>query len=169
LVSNERIATLKGHEEGASCVDLSSDGRTLWTGGLDNAVCTWDIAEQKRIQKHDLDSQVFSLGCSPADDFVAVGMENSKVEMLSTTGNEKYVLHEHENCVLSLRFAHNGPWFVSTGKDSSLVTWRSPYGARLVKTQEKTSVLSCDISKDDKYIVTGSGDKRATLYEVSFL
>lgn len=58
LVSHERIATLKGHEEGASCVDLASDGRTLWTGGLDNAVCTWDIAEKKILQKYDLDSQV---------------------------------------------------------------------------------------------------------------
>lgn len=126
LVSYERIATLKGHDEGASCVDLSSDEKTLWSGGLDNAVCTWEIAEQRRLQKYDLDSQVFSLGCSPADDYVAIGMENSKVEMLSTTANEKYVLHEHENCVLSLKFAHNGPWFVSTGKDSSLITWRSP-------------------------------------------
>lgn len=58
LISHERIATLKGHEEGASCVDLAPDGRTLWTGGLDNAVCTWDIAEQKRLQKYDLESQV---------------------------------------------------------------------------------------------------------------
>jgi WD40 repeat protein len=108
-------------------------------------------------------------------------MENSKVEMLSTTADEKYVLHEHENCVLSLKFAHKGkclvdsneikflgPWFVSTGKDSALVTWRTPYGARLVKTKESTSVLSCDISADDKFIVTGSGEKRASLYAVEF-
>ncbi len=33
---------------------------------------------------------------------------------------------------------------------------------------ETSSVLSCDISGDDKYIVTGSGDKKATVYEVLF-
>ena len=36
------------------------------------------------------------------------------------------------------------------------------------QSKESSSVLSCDISTDDKYIVTGSGDKKATLYEVIF-
>lgn len=31
---------------------------------------------------------------------------------------------------------------------------------------ETSSVLSCDISADDSFIVTGSGDKKATVYEV---
>ena len=31
-----------------------------------------------------------------------------------------------------------------------------------------SSVLSCDVSPDDKYIVTGSGDKKATVYEVVY-
>lgn len=32
--------------------------------------------------------------------------------------------------------------------------------------KESSSVLSCDISLDDRFIVTGSGDKKATVYEV---
>lgn len=36
------------------------------------------------------------------------------------------------------------------------------------QSKESSSVLSCDIASDDKYIVTGSGDKKATLYEVIF-
>lgn len=36
------------------------------------------------------------------------------------------------------------------------------------KSKESSSVLSCDISVDDKYIVTGSGDKKATVYEVIY-
>lgn len=38
----------------------------------------------------------------------------------------------------------------------------------LLQSKESSSVLSCDISADDKYIVTGSGDKKATVYEVIF-
>lgn len=38
----------------------------------------------------------------------------------------------------------------------------------ILQSKESSSVLSCDISSDDKYIVTGSGDKKATLYEVIF-
>ena len=32
--------------------------------------------------------------------------------------------------------------------------------------KESASVLTCDVSSNDKYVVTGSGDKKATLYEV---
>lgn len=36
------------------------------------------------------------------------------------------------------------------------------------QSKESSSVLSCDISADDKFIVTGSGDKKATVYEVMY-
>jgi len=81
---------------------------------------------------------------------------------------DKYQLHLHESCVLSLRFATCGKWFVSTGKDNLLNAWRTPYGASIFQSKESSSVLSCDISSDDKYIVTGSGDKKATVYEVMY-
>ncbi|XP_034738069.1 transducin-like enhancer protein 1 [Etheostoma cragini] len=81
---------------------------------------------------------------------------------------DKYQLHLHESCVLSLKFAYCGKWFVSTGKDNLLNAWRTPYGASIFQSKESSSVLSCDVSPDDKYIVTGSGDKKATVYEVVY-
>lgn len=35
-------------------------------------------------------------------------MENNNVEVLHVTKPDKYQLHLHESCVLSLRFAHCG-------------------------------------------------------------
>ena len=35
-------------------------------------------------------------------------MENSNVEVLHVTKPDKYQLHLHESCVLSLKFAHCG-------------------------------------------------------------
>lgn len=107
--------------------------------------------------------------------------------MLHANKSDKYQLHLHESCVLSLRFASGGKWFVSTGKDNLLNAWRTPYGASIFQvpfmtaffsffflnilyfqSKESSSVLSCDISADDKYIVTGSGEKKATVYEVIY-
>ncbi|RLV62406.1 hypothetical protein DV515_00019349 [Chloebia gouldiae] len=61
-----------------------------------------------------------------------------------------------------------GKWFVSTGKDNLLNAWRTPYGASIFQSKETSSVLSCDISTDDQFIVTGSGDKKATVYEIIY-
>jgi len=53
------------------------------------------------------------------------------VEVLHHTKPDKYQLHLHESCVLSLKFAYCGKWFVSTGKDNLLNAWRTPYGASI--------------------------------------
>uniref|UniRef100_A0A6I8SP89 Transducin like enhancer of split 1 n=1 Tax=Xenopus tropicalis TaxID=8364 RepID=A0A6I8SP89_XENTR len=162
------VRQFQGHTDGASCIDISNDGTKLWTGGLDNTVRSWDLREGRQLQQHDFTSQIFSLGYCPTGEWLAVGMESSNVEVLHVNKPDKYQLHLHESCVLSLKFAYCGKWFVSTGKDNLLNAWRTPYGASIFQSKESSSVLSCDISIDDKYIVTGSGDKKATVYEVIY-
>ncbi|EFX74135.1 groucho-like protein, partial [Daphnia pulex] len=162
------VRQFQGHTDGASCIDMSADGTRLWTGGLDHTVRSWDLREGRQLAQHDFASQIFSLGYCPAGDWLAVGLESSTVEVLHTLKPDKYQLHLHESCVLSLKFAATGKWFVSTGKDNLLNAWRTPYGASIFQSKESSSVLSCDVSSDDKYIVTGSGDKKATVYEVIY-
>lgn len=162
------LRQFQGHTDGASCIDISADGLKLWTGGLDNTVRSWDLREGRQLQQHDFSSQIFSLGYCPTGEWLAVGMENSHVEVLHATKPDKYQLHLHDSCVLSLRFASCGKWFVSTGKDNLLNAWRTPYGTSIFQSKESSSVLSCDVSTDDKYIVTGSGDKKATVYDVIY-
>lgn len=124
----------------------------------------WDLREGCQLLQHDFTSQIFSLGYCPTGDWLAVGMESSNVEVLNCTKpQDKYQLNLHESCVLSLKFAYSGKWFVSTGKDNLLNAWRAPYGELIFHTKETSSVLSCDIAADDKVIVTGSGDKKATV------
>ncbi|XP_032567648.1 transducin-like enhancer protein 2 isoform X7 [Chiroxiphia lanceolata] len=158
--------SFQGHTDGASCIDISNDGTKLWTGGLDNTVRCWDLREGRQLQQHDFSSQIFSLGYCPTGEWLAVGMESSNVEILHVTKPDKYQLHLHESCVLSLRFASCGKWFVTTGKDNLFNAWWAPYGASIFQSKESASVLSCDISVNDKFIVMGSGDKKATVYEV---
>ncbi|XP_043247456.1 protein groucho-like isoform X4 [Amphibalanus amphitrite] len=168
LHNQQLVRQFQGHTDGASCIDISSDGNKLWTGGLDNTVRSWDLREGRQLQQHDFSSQIFSLGFCPTGEWLAVGMESSNVEVLHVNKPDKYQLHLHESCVLSLKFAQCGKWFVSTGKDNLLNAWRTPYGTSIFQSKESSSVLSCDISADDKFIVTGSGDKKATVYEVIF-
>ncbi|RWS27405.1 transducin-like enhancer protein 4 [Leptotrombidium deliense] len=168
LHNQSLVRQFQGHTDGASCIDISSDGTKLWTGGLDNTVRSWDLREGRQLQQHDFTSQIFSLGYCPTGDWLAVGMESSHVEVLHCSKPDKYQLHLHESCVLSLKFAYCGKWFVSTGKDNILNAWRTPYGASIFQSRESSSVLSCDISSNNKYIVTGSGDKKATVYEVMY-
>uniref|UniRef100_A0A667ZEN6 TLE family member 3, transcriptional corepressor n=1 Tax=Myripristis murdjan TaxID=586833 RepID=A0A667ZEN6_9TELE len=142
---------------------ISPDAKVCFSCCSDGNIAVWDLHNQTLVR-----SIIFSLGYCPTGEWLAVGMESSNVEVLHHTKPDKYQLHLHESCVLSLKFAYCGKWFVSTGKDNLLNAWRTPYGASIFQSKESSSVLSCDISADDKYIVTGSGDKKATVYEVIY-
>lgn len=84
-------------------------------------------------------------------------MENSNVEVLHAAKPDKYQLHLHESCVLSLRFAACGKWFVSTGKDNLLNAWRTPYGASIFQVINVNEffkaifVVVVNRSKESKY------------------
>uniref|UniRef100_A0A8D2PR50 TLE family member 3, transcriptional corepressor n=1 Tax=Zosterops lateralis melanops TaxID=1220523 RepID=A0A8D2PR50_ZOSLA len=143
------VRQFQGHTDGASCIDISHDGTKLWTGGLDNTVRSWDLREGRQLQQHDFTSQIFSLGYCPTGEWLAVGMESSNVEVLHHTKPDKYQLHLHESCVLSLKFAYCGKWFVSTGKDNLLNAWRTPYGASIF--QVFSLILTCSLPNPDGF------------------
>ncbi|VDL19200.1 unnamed protein product [Hymenolepis diminuta] len=84
------------------------------------------------------------------------------------TYDNHFRLTRHDSCVLALRFANHADWFLTTGKDHQVNAWKTPYGANLLDTREAASVLTCDISPDDKFVVTGSGNKIANLYEIIY-
>nr|XP_025964136.1 transducin-like enhancer protein 1 [Dromaius novaehollandiae] len=140
LQNQTLVRQFQGHTDGASCIDISNDGTKLWTGGLDNTVRCWDLREGRQLQQHDFSSQIFSLGYCPTGEWLAVGMESSNVEILHVTKPDKYQLHLHDSCVLSLKFASCGKWFVSTGKDNLLNAWRTPYGASIFQVRGSTTL-----------------------------
>ena len=93
-------------------------------------------------------------------------MESSNVEVLHATKPDKYQLHLHESCVLSLKFAYCGKWFVSTGKDNLLNAWRTPYGASIfqVSTFFYSLLLMSWLSARESYTLALSNIMSALLF-----
>lgn len=149
------VRQYQGHAEGASCVDIRPDGTRLWSGGLDKTVRCWDLREHCQISQVDLSAQIFSLGYCPTGDWLAVGLETDQVEVFGPGRPERYQLSLHESCVLSLKFAHSGLWFASTGKDHCLYAWRTPYGANLFQVSSIFSINFQPIYKTTlrKYLI----------------
>ena len=55
------------------------------------------------------------------------------MEVLHSNKTDKYTLKAHESCVLSLKFAHSGKWFLTTGKDNLINCVTTSNGAILYK------------------------------------
>ncbi len=71
--------------------------------------------------------------CPTGGDWLSVGMEQSLIDVLNVSSSkpDKYRITFHESCVLALKYARSGKWFVSTSKDNQLTGWKTPYGAKL--------------------------------------
>ena len=67
--------------------------------------------------------------------YISNSMESSHVEVLHVNKPDRYQLHLHDSCVLSLKYATSGKWFISTGKDNLLNAWRTPYGASIFQVK----------------------------------
>lgn len=71
-------------------------------------------------------------------------MEQSLIDVLNVSSNkpDKYRLTIHDSCVLALKYARSGKWFVSTSKDNQLIGWKTPYGAKLFEVCLKINICS---------------------------
>ena len=91
------------------------------------------------------------------------------MEVLHQTKPDKYQLHLHESCVLSLKFAYSGKWFITTGKDNLLNAWRTPYGASIfqVSVLIETSVVHLHVAPSPKGIHSSPSFEKYFLDEVN--
>ncbi|KAJ3223348.1 hypothetical protein HK099_001270 [Clydaea vesicula] len=150
------VKTFDGHGDSVTCCCLTPDGQKLITGSLDKTVRVWDITEGTEHCQYTFNSQIFSLGVCPMEPIIAAGLETSAVDVRFLSNFDmNRTLRLHDSCVLGLKYSPNGSWFVTSGKDHKWIAWKSLTCETLFQQLENSSILSCDISRDGKYIVTG--------------
>jgi WD40 repeat protein len=107
LNEGKLVREFRGHSDSVSCVDVTADGTKLISGSLDKTMRIWDASDARQLDMYKMSSQIFTLGvCPTSPTWVAVGLENSYVEVVNADphNHRNYQLHLHDSCVLSLKF-----------------------------------------------------------------
>merc|ERR1712126_298609 len=172
------IRKFHGGMFGGNKMDISADGTKLWAAGTAyqkpdyttrEYVNCWDIRQGKKVSRHDFNSEVCSVAVSSKGDWLAAGLENSRVEFLDVNNLDRHHVNLHEGYVNSLKFANSGKWFVSTSQSREVVVASVRGSSSIFKSQETSVVKCCDVSKYDKFIVTAGGEKNVVnIYEVIY-
>ncbi|VVD04232.1 unnamed protein product [Leptidea sinapis] len=121
-----------------------------------------DVANEQR------DSYIRSVKLLPDGRTLLVGGEASNLSIWDLTApapRMRAELTSSAPACYALAISPDSKVCFSCCSDGDIAVW-DLHNQTLSK--ESSSVLSCDISADDKYLVTGSGDKKATLYEVLY-
>ncbi|KAF5915671.1 hypothetical protein HPG69_005606, partial [Diceros bicornis minor] len=118
----------------------------------------WDLRDQ---------SVIMSLSPSPRQDWVLVGMANGQQWLQPTRGGQRQLVGCKDGTILGVKFSPLGQWWVSVGMDDLVSICSMPTGTMVFQIPETSSVMCCDVSPNDRLIVTGSRD-HASVYQITY-
>ncbi|XP_009583908.1 PREDICTED: transducin-like enhancer protein 2, partial [Fulmarus glacialis] len=172
---------------------LLPDGRSLIVGGEASTLSIWDLAAPTPRIKAELTSSApacYALAISPdatvCFSCCSAGSPDGRALALSVPLFPRQ-FQGHTDGASCIDISNDGTKLWTGGLDNTVRCWDLREGRQLQQhdfssqifslgycptgewlSKETSSVLSCDVSTDDQFIVTGSGDKKATVYEVIY-
>ncbi|NJK66100.1 MAG: hypothetical protein HC789_04670 [Microcoleus sp. CSU_2_2] len=157
---------LEGHDGTVSCVDFSSDGKTIASGSVDRTIKLWSLNGQL-LKTIDVGADVYSLSFSPDGRLLVSGNQDNTIKIWSLDGQLLRTLSGHSNSVHSVSFSRDGRLIASASKDNTVKLWSLESGTLLNTLKgHQGAVFSVTFSPDGKTIASGSGDKTVKIWSI---
>ncbi|XP_012501595.1 PREDICTED: transducin-like enhancer protein 6 [Propithecus coquereli] len=158
------VRDLPGYPNGAKSIVVKA--HNIWTGGLDACLRCWDQRMGKKPLEHQFESQIMSLSHSPQEDWVLLGLANGQQWLQDTRGDQTHMVGSDDSAILGLKFSPFGRWWVSVGMDNVNIH-SMPAGMKVFQVPETSPVMCCDVSSNNRLVVTGSRD-HASVYQITY-
>ncbi|XP_047387843.1 transducin-like enhancer protein 6 isoform X2 [Sciurus carolinensis] len=100
------VRDLSGQVNGAKSLVVKD--HTIWTGGLDARLCSWDLRMVREPLVYLFESQIMSLSHSPQEDWLLLGMANGQHWLQHGNGSRARMAGCKEGAVLGLQFSPCG-------------------------------------------------------------
>lgn len=159
-----------GHTSLVNSVAFSSDGKTLASGGGDNAIKIWDIQTGRQIKSlagHT--SYILSVAFSPDGQKLASGGFDNTIRLWDAkSGTFIRSFEGHTGGIFSAAFAPDGRTLASAGFDKTIKLWNVELGREIKSLAGHTEVIfSVEFSPDGKTLASGSLDNSIKLWDTS--
>ena len=163
------LASAIAHDQELFSVKFHPDGQQLLSSGRDETVKLWQIKDQNRqIQLvralKGTSTDVLSLNFSADGDRIALGSQDSSIQILNSDGTLEMKLGGHTDGIFDVNFSPDGQYLLSASKDRTVRLW--DLKATLLNTLygHKSSIWSVAFSPDGKMFASGSVDKTVRIW-----
>lgn len=171
-----------GHKEDVLASSLSSDGKQVLTASRDWTIKTWDITDVKSLSAKGAEtadgevSAIYDVAFFPEKQWVLTGSADGKAILWDAEGNQKKQFIGAGDTISAVTFSADGKEILTGSKNGSVKLWNVEATGTEIKafTKEfkdrdnpshKGTVNSVVFSKDGKYILSGSSDGTAKLWD----
>ena len=183
-------AILRGHEGPVDAVGISPDNHWLVTGSNDKTARLWDLtakdpaANPVVLRGHELG--VRAVAINRDSHWLVTGSEDKTARLWDLTVKDPaanpVILRGHEGAVLAVGIGPDGHWLVTGSGDGTARLWdlttKDPGASpvvlrgyegkvRPVGIINTVGINTVGISPDNHWLVTGSNDKTARLWDLS--
>ncbi|EHH29454.1 hypothetical protein EGK_09892 [Macaca mulatta] len=108
-------------------------------------------------------TQIMSLSHSPQEDWLLLGMANGQQWLQSTSGSQRHMVGQKDSVILSTKFSPFGKRLV----EGVCKPYPSSLPTAPLQVPETSPITCCDISSNNRFIVTGSGE-HASVYQITY-
>lgn len=124
LATGQVMRTLSGHRDIIFSIAFSPDGKTLASGGADNAIKLWDVKTGRELRTlSGYPSVILSVKFSPDGRTLAASSNNIIKLSDINSGLEMRTLKGHTLYVESIAFSPDGNMLASSGFDGMIKLW----------------------------------------------
>ena len=161
------LLTLRGHENGVTCVAFSPGGRRIATGSYDRSVKLWDARTGMEMRSLATGS-VLSVAFSPDGRKLLTGGGDGEAQIWDVTAEAKpVVVASHEDRVVDVGFSRKGRQTFSVSQDGVAKLCEVQSGEVLLTLETGMSRLTAaDLSPGADRIATAAADGRLSVWEV---
>ena len=159
----------QGHGDAATDATFSIDGSQVISGGSDNVVRVWNLADRR--MQHTLrghTDNVTKIACSPDGKTVATASLDRSVRLWNiASATELPRLNGHTAAVNSVQFSPDGTLIATGGADYSVRLWNALTGVQTISLSGHLQpVFDVAFSPDGAWLASASQDGEVRVWSV---
>lgn len=163
-----RTKNIAHHQKGV--FDIQRIGDHVFTLGGAGLLTRWSVSEERTLESYQLTNQSLrSMDYHPERNEIAIGASDNAIYLLDAATLEiRQALRDaHDNSVFTVRYAPDGRYLLSGGRDAHLRVWDLEAGTELVSDQPAHWFTINDIAfhPSGNWFATGSRDKTIKIWE----
>jgi WD40 repeat protein len=171
-----KVVELAGHTAPVQSVNFSKDGSLLVSGGRDNAVKVWSVAQARAIKTlRGHFSGVRSAAFTPDGRNVVSGSQDQRIVEWGVDAYEEFrtlegrTLSGHADAILSASFSPDGKEVITASRDRTARSWETATGKPLHTFREGHDYLASNalFFQDGRTLVTSAADNTARFWDIA--